>query len=186
MPSPAPQAAASAARFSRKLHPNIQPGKDRRPVSMCNVPYLTGTWKLAAPGKVNRMHREPATTGNAPSGMGTPGTRYAEVGGHATASAAGGSRGIFGVVPGPAGKRYQTGQIRLATPANHAGVRGDGDPGLLRLHPEDYGKSVGLLEEKRVALTPLVTHRLPLAEGIGAIERLTKGMSAQRVLLAVS
>jgi len=52
--------------------------------------------------------------------------------------------------------------------------------------PEDYGKSVGLLEEKRVALTPLVTHRLPLAEGIGAIERLTKGMSAQKVLLAVS
>jgi hypothetical protein len=37
-----------------------------------------------------------------------------------------------------------------------------------------------------VALTPLVTHRLPLAEGIGAIEQLTKGMSAQKVLLAVS
>jgi 2-desacetyl-2-hydroxyethyl bacteriochlorophyllide A dehydrogenase len=52
--------------------------------------------------------------------------------------------------------------------------------------PQDFGKSVGLLEEKRVELTPLVTHRLPLAEGIGAIERLTKGMSAQKVLLAVS
>jgi len=51
---------------------------------------------------------------------------------------------------------------------------------------EDFGKSVGLLEEKRVALTPLVTHRLPLAEGIGAIDRLTKGMSAQKVLLGVS
>jgi 2-desacetyl-2-hydroxyethyl bacteriochlorophyllide A dehydrogenase len=52
--------------------------------------------------------------------------------------------------------------------------------------PEDYRRSVGLLEEKRVTLTPLVTHRLPLAEGISAIEQLTKGMSAQKVLLAVS
>jgi 2-desacetyl-2-hydroxyethyl bacteriochlorophyllide A dehydrogenase len=49
----------------------------------------------------------------------------------------------------------------------------------------DFRHSVTLLEEKRVDLMPLVTHRLPLAEGIGAIDGLTKGMDAQKVLLAV-
>ena len=33
---------------------------------------------------------------------------------------------------------------------------------------------------------PLVSHRIPLAEGIGAIDQLTKAMDAQKVLLAVS
>jgi len=51
---------------------------------------------------------------------------------------------------------------------------------------KDFVKSVTLLAEKRVDLAPLVTHRLPLEEGIGAIENLTKGMNAQKVLLAVS
>jgi len=52
--------------------------------------------------------------------------------------------------------------------------------------PADFATSVGLVVEKQVDLTPLVSHRLPLAEGIGAIEQLTKGMDAQKVLLAVS
>jgi threonine dehydrogenase-like Zn-dependent dehydrogenase len=43
-----------------------------------------------------------------------------------------------------------------------------------------------LVAEKQVDLLPLVSHRLPLAEGIGAIEQLAKGMDAQKVLLAVS
>jgi 2-desacetyl-2-hydroxyethyl bacteriochlorophyllide A dehydrogenase len=52
--------------------------------------------------------------------------------------------------------------------------------------PSDFTKSVGLAVEKQVDLTPLVSHRLPLADGIGAMEELTKGMDAQKVLLAVS
>ncbi len=52
--------------------------------------------------------------------------------------------------------------------------------------PADFAKSVGLLAEKQVDLLPLVSHRVALAEGIGAIEQLTKGMDAQKVLLAVS
>jgi (R,R)-butanediol dehydrogenase / meso-butanediol dehydrogenase / diacetyl reductase len=51
---------------------------------------------------------------------------------------------------------------------------------------KDFVKSVTLLEGRRVDLRPLVTHRLPLEDGIGAIDSLTKGMSAQKVLLAVS
>jgi (R,R)-butanediol dehydrogenase/meso-butanediol dehydrogenase/diacetyl reductase len=51
---------------------------------------------------------------------------------------------------------------------------------------KDFVKSVTLLEGRRVDLRPLVTHRLPLEDGIGAIESLTRGMSAQKVLLAVS
>jgi 2-desacetyl-2-hydroxyethyl bacteriochlorophyllide A dehydrogenase len=51
--------------------------------------------------------------------------------------------------------------------------------------PADFAKSVGLVVEKQLALTPLVSHRLPLTEGVGAIEQLTKGMNAQKVLLAV-
>ena len=52
--------------------------------------------------------------------------------------------------------------------------------------PADFAKSVGLVAEQRVDLKPLVTHRLALAEGIGAIEQLAKGMDAEKVLLAVS
>jgi threonine dehydrogenase-like Zn-dependent dehydrogenase len=52
--------------------------------------------------------------------------------------------------------------------------------------PADYAKSVGLVAEKQLDLLPLVSHRLPLTEGIGAIEQLAKGMAAQKVLLAVS
>ncbi len=52
--------------------------------------------------------------------------------------------------------------------------------------PADFAKSVGLLAEKQVDLLPLVSHRVALAEGAGAIEQLTKGMDAQKVLLSVS
>ena len=52
--------------------------------------------------------------------------------------------------------------------------------------PADFAKSVGLVTEKQVDLMPLVSHRMPLAEGVGAIEQLTKGMDAQKVLLSVS
>ena len=52
--------------------------------------------------------------------------------------------------------------------------------------PADFATSVGLVVEKKVDLMPLVSHRLPLTEGIGAIEKLTQGMNAQKVLLAVS
>lgn len=52
--------------------------------------------------------------------------------------------------------------------------------------PADFATSVGLVAEKQLDLTPLVSHRLPLAEGIGAIDTLAKGMDAQKVLLAVS
>jgi threonine dehydrogenase-like Zn-dependent dehydrogenase len=52
--------------------------------------------------------------------------------------------------------------------------------------PADFARSVGLVAEKQLDLTPLVSHRLPLTEGIGAIEQLVKGMNAQKVLLAVS
>lgn len=52
--------------------------------------------------------------------------------------------------------------------------------------PADFARAVGLVAEKHLDLTPLVTRRLPLAQGIGAIEQLTKGMSAQKVLLTVS
>lgn len=52
--------------------------------------------------------------------------------------------------------------------------------------PADFAKSVGLVVEKQVNLMPLVSHRMPLAEGIGVIDQLTKGMNAQKVLLAVS
>ncbi len=52
--------------------------------------------------------------------------------------------------------------------------------------PADFAMSVGLVAEKRVDLLPLVSHRMPLAEGIGAVERLTKGMDAEKVLLAVA
>ena len=52
--------------------------------------------------------------------------------------------------------------------------------------PADYATSVGLIAERQVDPLPLVTHRLPLAEGIGAIQELTRGMNAQKVLLAVS
>jgi 2-desacetyl-2-hydroxyethyl bacteriochlorophyllide A dehydrogenase len=51
--------------------------------------------------------------------------------------------------------------------------------------PADFAKSVGLVTEKRVGLAPLVSHRMPLEDGIGAIERLTKGMDAQKILLSV-
>ncbi len=51
--------------------------------------------------------------------------------------------------------------------------------------PADFAKAVGLVAERQLDLKPLVTHRLPLAEGIGAIEQLTTGMSAQKVLLSV-
>jgi 2-desacetyl-2-hydroxyethyl bacteriochlorophyllide A dehydrogenase len=52
--------------------------------------------------------------------------------------------------------------------------------------PADFAKSVGLVAEKQVDLMPLVSHRMPLADGIGAIEQLTKGMDAQKILLSVS
>jgi len=52
--------------------------------------------------------------------------------------------------------------------------------------PADFASSAGLVAGKQVDVTPLVSHRMPLAEGIGAIEKLTKGMDAQKVLLAVS
>jgi len=52
--------------------------------------------------------------------------------------------------------------------------------------PADFATSVGLVAEKQVDLAPLVSHRIPLAEGIGAVERLTKGMDAQKVLLFVN
>ncbi len=44
--------------------------------------------------------------------------------------------------------------------------------------PANFAKSVGLL--------PLVSHRLPLAEGAGGIQQLTRGMDAQNLLLSVS
>ncbi len=44
--------------------------------------------------------------------------------------------------------------------------------------PADFAKSVGLL--------PLVSHRLPLVEGVGAIEQLTRGMDAQNLILSLS
>jgi len=52
--------------------------------------------------------------------------------------------------------------------------------------PADFAKSAGLVAEKQLDLLPLVSHRLELAEGITALEQLTKGMDAQKVLLAVS
>ena len=52
--------------------------------------------------------------------------------------------------------------------------------------PADFAKSVGLVAAKQVNITPLVSHRIPLAEGIGAIQQLIKGMDAQKVLLAVT
>ncbi len=44
--------------------------------------------------------------------------------------------------------------------------------------PAAFAKSVGLL--------PLVSHRLPLAGGVGAIEQRTRGMDARKILLPVS
>ena len=52
--------------------------------------------------------------------------------------------------------------------------------------PADFATSAGLVVEKRVDLLPLVSHRMPLAEGIGAIDQLSQGMDAQKVLLSVS
>ena len=65
-------------------------------------------------------------------------------------------------------------------------VRRDRDPGLLHVHAGRLREGVGLVAEKQLDLLPLVSHRLPLTEGIGAIEQLAKGMDAQKVLLAVS
>jgi threonine dehydrogenase-like Zn-dependent dehydrogenase len=52
--------------------------------------------------------------------------------------------------------------------------------------PADFARAAGLVADRRLDLAPLVTHRLPLAEGIGAIRELAQGMSAQKVLLSVS
>ena len=51
--------------------------------------------------------------------------------------------------------------------------------------PADFATAAGLVADGRLPLAPLVTHRIPLAEGIGAIERLAGGMEAQKILLAV-
>jgi 2-desacetyl-2-hydroxyethyl bacteriochlorophyllide A dehydrogenase len=52
--------------------------------------------------------------------------------------------------------------------------------------PADFARAAGLVAERQLDVKPAVSHRLPLAEGIGAIEALTTGMNAQKVLLAVS
>ena len=52
--------------------------------------------------------------------------------------------------------------------------------------PDDFARAAGLIAEKRLDVKPVVTHRLALEAGIETIEHLTKGMNAQKVLLAVS
>jgi 2-desacetyl-2-hydroxyethyl bacteriochlorophyllide A dehydrogenase len=52
--------------------------------------------------------------------------------------------------------------------------------------PADFARAAGLVADRRLDLAPLVTHRLPLEEGVGAIRELTQGMQAQKVLLSVS
>lgn len=52
--------------------------------------------------------------------------------------------------------------------------------------PADYAAAMLLLAQQRVALAPLVSHRLPLGEGVGAIQQLAQGMDAQKILLAVA
>jgi len=51
--------------------------------------------------------------------------------------------------------------------------------------PEDFARAAALVAERQLDVKPVISHRLPLAEGIGAFEALTKGMNAQKVLLAV-
>jgi threonine dehydrogenase-like Zn-dependent dehydrogenase len=50
----------------------------------------------------------------------------------------------------------------------------------------DFIKAVALAENGRVELNPLITHRLPLEEGVKAIESLKQGENAQKILLAIS
>ena len=51
---------------------------------------------------------------------------------------------------------------------------------------KDFIKAVALVENGKVELNPLITHRLPLAEGVKAMDSLKKGENAQKILLAVS
>jgi 2-desacetyl-2-hydroxyethyl bacteriochlorophyllide A dehydrogenase len=51
--------------------------------------------------------------------------------------------------------------------------------------PADFARAAGLVAEGQLELAPLVTHRVPLAEGVRAIEQLAAGMNAQKVLLTL-
>ncbi|NIQ39431.1 MAG: alcohol dehydrogenase catalytic domain-containing protein [Proteobacteria bacterium] len=51
---------------------------------------------------------------------------------------------------------------------------------------DDFSRAISLLEEKKVEVLPLVTHRFPLDKGIEAFEILIKGENAQKVLFTIS
>lgn len=52
--------------------------------------------------------------------------------------------------------------------------------------PDDFARAAGLVADKRLDVSPVVTHRLALEEGVETMARLAKGMDAQKILLAVN
>ena len=51
---------------------------------------------------------------------------------------------------------------------------------------QDFSKAISLLEERKIELLSLITHRFPLEKGREAFETLIRGKNAQKVLLRIS